>query len=139
MDQPDYNYQPGIVFKIKDASAIAGDNEKEITACFRHRMNGQWKKLFAAYPDLLIKRLFCTLQPAEIAPLVEKAKQLDAGYRDPELLSYFILSCHSTGIARSALVHLQKMEEIETAYLRGKITGATGAVKKNWLTAGKAT
>ena len=130
MDPFNYHYRPGIVFKIKHQKAIPGDNETDITDFFRHHLHVDWKRLFALHPHIRIKRLFCTLQPVELAPLIEKAKQVDPTYQDPELLSYFILSCNNLFTAKRVLLEVQQMEQVETAYLRGSTDSAV-AVKKN--------
>lgn len=139
MEQQTYHYQPGLVFKLRNSAVIAGDTAEEITGYLRHNVNVQWKKLFIAYPLMQIKRLFCTLQPADIAPLIEKAKQRDASYQDPGLLLYFICSCPSVRMAQSVLIRLQSMEEVETAYLRGNMADASAPLKKKVLFTGRVT
>ncbi len=126
-----YHYQPEIVFKVKDKKTISGNDESDLTSFFRHHAQVDWKALFLAHPHIQIKRLFCTLQPIELAPLIEKARQLDASYQDPELLSYFIIVCQTLADATGVLQRLQHMKPVETAYLRGRITDPAVTVKKN--------
>ena len=139
MDAFNYHYQPGIVFKVKYQQAVPGDAEQDTTKFFRYHANAEWRNLFLAHPQIQVRKMFCTLQPSELAPLIEKAKQLHPGYQDPELLSYFILLCPSDAAAKKLLAALLQMEQVETAYIRGNTTGPAVAVKKNGGLANKAT
>jgi hypothetical protein len=127
------SFLPRIVFKIKDNIDLPGSNEHAITEYFRTCSNIQWNDFFAVCPYVQIKRLFCTLQPSEITQLIEKAKSLDASYKDPELLYYFVLTSSNEKTAQKALQALLQMEQIETAYLQGRLINPSAAVKKKSL------
>ncbi len=124
------SFFPRIVFKLKDYIPIRGDDTNDITRYFRHLPQEQWRQLFWSCHHISINRMFCTLKSGEIASIIERARKMDPNYKDPQLLSYFILVSPDEKTSSKALLKLLAMDEVETAYQQGGLKSPAAPAKK---------
>ncbi len=88
---------------------------------YLHEKYPSWRHFFTVYHRLQICRLFTAVSPEIITGLLNKARQMDALYHPPDLLSYYVIGFPDTIKPDELLKKLPELEEIEMAYLQSAV------------------
>jgi serine protease len=106
-------FRPRAVVKFRDSVVLPYVDGVE--SQFERLKVGPYERLKRAFPNVHFTRMFTAVDANRLVEMVDRARAMDADYRPPNLLSYFILEAPGSDV--EALVkELLTWDAVQTAY-----------------------
>lgn len=112
--QESEGYTPRVVVKFRDGvEPVQGEGLETLIQSDRL---GPWEQLRQQYPGISLQPLYTSVRSTKIQELINRATQLDPGYRPSSFSNYFVINL-PPGVEPEALVQaLSSWESVQTVY-----------------------